>query len=435
MVETIKNTFIESWQVTGQMAPYLLFGFLVAGVLSVWLSPAWLEKHLGGKGIGSILKASLFGVPLPLCSCGVIPVAASIRRHGASRASTASFLLSTPQTGVDSILITYAMLGPFFAIFRPVAALITGILGGSLISMFGEKDTQKQVTTSGHQEDAGCTDGCCTPSQSEKKKHPVGRALKYGLLTLPGDIGGTLAIGILIAGLIGALIPQGQLASLLGSGILAILIMMAAGVPVYVCATASVPIAAGFIHMGASPGAALAFLIAGPATNAAAFTTMLKVLGKRSAVIYLLVVAVAAFGLGVLLDWLMPLVVNSVPAMDHSVHDHEMVTWFNHVMAAVLLLVVGFSVWKKKRPKKHNLDTNVEIDMPENRNEVNLKVTGMNCSHCSASVQRTLSEAKGVSMAEVDLAGQTAHVTGNGFDVEALTEAVKQLGYGVEVMK
>ena len=252
-----------SWLVLGQMSPYLLFGFLVAGILSVCVSPAWVERHLGRPGLGSVLKASLFGVPLPLCSCGVIPVSASIYRHGASRAATTAFLLSTPQTGVDSIAVTYALLGPVFAIYRPIAALLTGLLGGGLVQLadgsLGSKAGDEPNVTA-------CRAECCEPTVSQNR---LLRVLHYGFVALPRDIGGPLIVGILIAGVITALVPEGWLKEHIEVPILSILLMMAIGVPVYVCATASVPIAVGFIYAGASPGAALAFLIAGPATNAA----------------------------------------------------------------------------------------------------------------------------------------------------------------------
>ncbi|GAG17782.1 unnamed protein product, partial [marine sediment metagenome] len=255
-------------------------GFLVAGALSVCVSPAWVERHLGGRGLGPVLKASLLGVPLPLCSCGVIPVSASIHRHGASRAATTSFLLSTPQTGVDSIAVTYALLGPVFAVFRPVAALLTGFIGGGLVQLLGDPG---RTNGTNKVEPPTCTDSCCTGHRDENM---FLRILRYGFVTLPRDIGLALLLGILVAGAMAALVPQDSLNAYIGGGLLSILLLMAAGVPVYVCATASVPIAAGFMHMGASPGAALAFLIAGPATNAATFTTIWKVLGQRTAILY-----------------------------------------------------------------------------------------------------------------------------------------------------
>jgi len=331
------NVITESWYVLGRMAPYLLFGFLMAGVLSVWISPEWVERHLGRRGFGPVVKASLFGVPLPLCSCSVIPVSASIRRHGASRAATTAFLLSTPQTGVDSIAVTYALLGPVFAIFRPIVALMTGLLGGVLVQMIDEPNGSNlgAAPTGG-----GCEEACCAHKNERSK---TSRALRYGLVTLPADIGVALLAGILIAGVMAALVPQDQLHTYIGGGIVSILILMAAGVPVYVCATASVPIAAALMHMGASPGAALAFLIAGPATNAATFTTIWKLLGKKTAAVYIATVAVSAVVCGLVLDWLVPVMASVLPELSTHTHATETGSWFGHVSAVVLLVVLIFS--------------------------------------------------------------------------------------------
>jgi len=317
------------------MAPYLLLGFLIAGLLSVTISPEWVERHLGGIGIGSVLKATLFGVPLPLCSCGVIPVSASLRHHGASRGATTSFLLSTPQTGVDSILVTYSLLGPVFAIFRPVAALISGLIGGFLVHLFDE--SHEADDSEGGQTSFTCTEACCVDRHT---RSVYTRFLSYGFVTMPRDIGSALLLGILIAGAMAALIPQGYLGAYIGGGLLSILLMMAAGVPVYVCATASVPIVAGFMHMGASAGAALAFLIAGPATNAATFTTIWKILGRRTAIIYLITVAASAIVFGLLLDQVVDVV---LPQLVSNPHTHVQSSVFYHLSAIVLLAVLGFS--------------------------------------------------------------------------------------------
>ena len=270
----------ESWGVLGQMAPYLLFGFVIAGALSVWVSPAWVERRLGGQGLRGVFLASLLGVPLPLCSCGVIPVSASIRRHGAGRGATTAFLISTPQTGVDSIAVTYAMFGWLYAVFRPLAALATGMVGGVLAQLV-EPDGAKP---DGHRSaPSPCREACCTTDGGSRAI----QAVRYGLVTLPRDIGLPLLIGVVIAGAIGALVPPQALQPYLGGGVVAILLAMAAGLPIYVCATASVPLAAGLMHLGASPGAALAFLIAGPATNAATLSVVWKLLGRRTVAVYL----------------------------------------------------------------------------------------------------------------------------------------------------
>ncbi len=428
MDEIVVKIITEGWQVLGQMAPYLLLGFLVAGVLSVYVSPAWVERHLGGRGLGPVLKASLFGVPLPLCSCGVIPVSASIHRHGASRAATTSFLLSTPQTGVDSIAVTYALLGPVFAVFRPVAALLTGFLGGWLVQLLDDSGRTNETVGS---EPPICTDACCTGDRDEST---FLRIVRYGFVTLPRDIGLALVLGIVIAGAIAALVPQDSLSTYIGGGLLSILLMMAAGVPVYVCATASVPIAAGFMHMGASPGAALAFLIAGPATNAATFTTIWKVLGQRTAMIYLITVAVSAVACGLLLDWLVPTVQAMLPTLDSHTHATTEGGWFYHTSAVALLAVLALSYWKtgkhgnavKEADKGHS-----DAGVPSPDQRVELLVSGMTCSHCAESVRRALSECIGVESAHVNLQDGRAVVTGGDLDRERLVAVVTELGYTV----
>ena len=218
MYDILKNIIIESWQVLGQMSPYLLFGFLVAGILSVCISPDLVERHLGDGGIWPLLKASLFGVPLPLCSCSVIPVSMSLHKHGASKAATVSFLLSTPQTGADSIFVTLSLLGPLFAVFRPVAAFVTGIIGGGLVDVL-DRNTENE-----NRNQQKCSDQCC--ADGDKNNHKIIRALKYGFVTLPRDIGKAMLAGLVIAAVISALVPDGYFAEKLGTGIFAMVVMM-----------------------------------------------------------------------------------------------------------------------------------------------------------------------------------------------------------------
>lgn len=327
----------EFWKTLCEMAPYLLFGFLVSGVLSVLVSPELVERHLGGRGIWPILKASLFGVPLPLCSCGVIPVAASLRRHGASSGATTSFLLSTPQTGVDSIMVTFSLLGPLFAVFRPVAAFLTGIAGGVIIEVLGINGTDKADAVP-------CSDECCAPTRKDPR---LVRALRYGLIILPKDIGKPLLIGLLVAGVITALVPANFFSDTIGTGIGAMVVMMVMGIPVYVCATASVPIAAAMIAKGVSPGAALVFLMTGPATNAAAIVTLWKILGKRAVLVYLVVIAITALCSGLVLDYVFT--VSSIPSGHVA---HWMLPQGVKIFSAVVLLgILGVAVFVPH--KKH----------------------------------------------------------------------------------
>lgn len=426
MYDTVVKILAESWLVFGQMAPYLLFGFLVAGVLSVCISPVWVERHLGRRGLGPVLRAALYGVPLPLCSCGVIPVGASIRRHGASPAATTAFLLSTPQTGVDSIVVTYALLGPVLAVFRPIAALLTGVLGGGLVLLFGGSDTSREPRP------PACNDACCSDGAGRGR---VRRVLGYGFVTLPRDLGSALVVGVLIAGAMSALIPQDQLKTVVGGGIVSILLLMAAGVPVYVCATASVPIAAGFLHMGASPGAAMAFLIAGPATNAAAFTTLWKVLGRKIAIIYLLTVAASAMGGGLVLDWWAPGLEGPWARSGEHVHLTGAGGWFSNASAVILMAVLAFSClpWFRRLVGGKEADSGMDTSgasAPGGRHE--LRVTGMKCSHCAESVKRALTGCAGVRSAEVDAASGRAVVVGDPVDRDRLVAEVRKLGFGVE---
>jgi len=321
------------------MAPYLLFGFFVAGILSVLIPPEVVERHLGGRGLLPILKASLFGVPLPLCSCGVIPVAASLRQHGASKGATVSFLLSTPETGIDSIFVTWSLLGPIVGIYRPIIAFITGLIGGSAVDMFhgdGAKSDFKREA---------CVKPCCM-AQSRKKRAIT--ALTYGFVSLPRDIGGAMIVGLLIAAGIAAFVPKDFFGPVLGGGIVAMLIMMAVGIPVYVCASASVPIAAALIAKGVSPGAAWVFLMTGPATNAATIAMVWNVLGKRTAVIYLLTIAVCAIASGLLLDVLIKDI--GIPAISH--HHQMSPTFIENILAGMLVSILLYGMISKLRAQR-----------------------------------------------------------------------------------
>lgn len=414
----------ESWLVLGQMAPYLLFGFFVAGLLSIVISPEWIERHLGGKGLVPIVKSALFGVPLPLCSCGVIPVTASLRRHGAGRGATTAFLLSTPQTGVDSLLATYALLGPVYAIFRPLAAFATGVLGGTLVSVFDRERPGAADDASKPADTAECHTG-------DKREHTIIRILRYGFITLPGDISKELLVGIAIAGVISALVTENVLAGYLGGGLFAMLVMMAFGIPIYVCSTASIPIAMGFMHLGASPGAALVFLITGPATNAAAITVVWRLIGRRSAIIYLATVAIGALAAGFLLDYVF--VRFALPNPLEAGHAHgESPGWLSHLAAVVLLAVIVTALFRK-RDGDHAEGLSDTADTANAEATLTLRVKGMTCSHCTNTVARALRESPGVTSASVNLSSGQATVTGSLLDPGALIETLEALNYEATV--
>lgn len=339
MSEMITKVFVGCWSVLTEMAPYLLFGFLVAGVLSVIISRAFVEKHLGGRGIGAIFKASLLGVPMPLCSCSVIPVAAGLRQHGASKGATASFLASTPQTGIDSIAVTYSLLGGAFTLFRVVVAFITGLLCGTMVETCAKSDDDAPA----EEPAPSC---CCCCGKSSQARSPFRQMLEYGFLELPKAIGRALLIGIVVSAVLGALVPDNFFVDRLSSGPVTMLVMLAIGTPLYVCSTASIPIAMALMTMGVSPGAALVFLISGPATNAAALSTMWKMLGRRATIIYLSCLFLSAIGAGLLFD-VLPFAAQTA----EQAHQCEPSTgWFKIACTIVLLILLIRPALLKKTP-------------------------------------------------------------------------------------
>lgn len=436
ITDMLQSIVLSSWAMLVEMAPYLLLGFVAAGLLSVLISPRWVERHLGNRGFGQVFKASLFGVPLPLCSCGVIPVGASLRRSGAGRGATTAFVLSTPQTGVDSIAVTYALLGPFLAVVRPLAALLTGFFGGSLVYAFDRDGDDGAVAPTPETSCSDNGDGCDTGEPSEKKTLLDG--LRYGLVTLPRDIGRALIVGILLSGVISAMVEPHTLEAYLGGGLWPMLAAMVVGIPLYVCATASTPIALSLIHAGLSPGAALVFLITGPATNGATLTTLWRVLGRRSTIIFLVTVAIGALATGTVVDAMIgagvvpsgAMVPAAATSLGHEHHggDGTPAAWFGTVCAVVLILLLINALWPQPQPM-----TKMEPIMSSaERDEVlELAVSGMRCNGCVDSVTRALKAVAGVTNATVDLAGGRASVCGVGIDREAVEAAVRSLGFEV----
>lgn len=299
------NALSASWLLLVQASPYMLFGLLIGGLLKVFLSPEYVAKHLGSSRFSSVIKAALLGIPIPLCSCGVLPAAASLKKQGANKGATAAFLISTPESGVDSIAITYALLDPIMTVARPVAAFISAMAAGIGINLTQTPAAQQEPTPQPPpQTGCGCS-GTCSPSEPEKQPGLMVRlrmGLRYAATDIWGDLAGWFFVGILAAGIITVLIPDEIISSYLGGGLSSMLLMLCLGIPLYICATASTPIAAAFILKGVSPGTALVFLLVGPATNVTSLSVLLGILGKKATVIYLSAIAVFAVLCGLALD-------------------------------------------------------------------------------------------------------------------------------------
>lgn len=319
----VVSVLVAAWDILLESSMFVLFGFFVAGLLKGFIPDDFIQHHLGGKKKTGILKASLFGVPIPLCSCGVIPAASGLRKQGAGKGAVTSFMISTPETGVDSIAVTYALLDPVMTVVRPVAAFCTALFTGILVNVF-DRDLPvatlpKEVTESEtlmpmagnavSSQGCGCSDHCSGTESPEEKpalslweKFKKGMAFAFG--DLLSDIGSWLLIGILLAGIITVFISPAFIESYLGNGLLSMVLMIALATPLYVCATASTPIAAALALKGLSPGAALVFLLAGPATNMATITVVSRLLGKKTAIIYVGSIMTCSLLLGLLVNWI-----------------------------------------------------------------------------------------------------------------------------------
>lgn len=339
------------WGVLLESSPYVLLGFFIAGLLKAFLPKDFISTHLGGSSLKSIVKASAMGVPIPLCSCGVIPAAAGLKEQGAGKGPVTSFLISTPETGVDSVAVTYALLDPVMTIIRPFSAFLTAIAAGISVAFASanEKEDRKGFSPFPMAEKGCGSDSCGCSSTDEKEntfKEKFMGGMSFAFGELIKDIGKWFMIGIVLAGLISVYLSPDLVAKYLGNEYLSMIIMLAIAVPLYVCATASTPIAAALALKGISPGAALVFLMAGPATNVASLTVVSRIIGKKSAVVYLTVIIAVSFALGIIVNKLYGYLGISITSWVAGIEHHEG-TFIATVSSVVLLLLIGRSMLKK----------------------------------------------------------------------------------------
>lgn len=324
----------ESYLLFNKMSPYLLFGFLFAGVLHIFLDTGTVARHLGKGNFLSVIKASLFGIPLPLCSCSVIPTGMSLYKEGASKGSVLSFLISTPTTGVDSIFATYSLLGGLFTVYRILASFVTGVLAGIITNFFIKRDPSSAPKDKGE---------CKMCHIDQEHVHGIPHKIKsvfgYAFGDLIKDSGVALLAGVIIGGIIMYLFPEDFIVRYLGSGIKAMLVMLVIGIPMYVCATASIPIAAALMLKGINPGAAFVFLVAGPATNIVTMMVVAKNMGAKTLVIYLGSIAFGSIVLGIFLDKIY-LYFYQAESFRFILQHREMIPAWIKMSASVILFVL-----------------------------------------------------------------------------------------------
>jgi len=348
------------WGITKEAAPYLLLGLLFAAIIKTFLKDELIQKHIGENNWKAVLKSALFGVPLPLCSCGVIPTAISLRKQGASKGATSAFLISTPESGIDSISISYALLDPVLTVIRPLAGFITATIAGITETFFpDEKDAPKPITESPLIQIDGLSKpteeahkSCCSTTPKVKEKSLSERlkeGMRYSFIKLMGDISYTLAIGLVLATAITFFIPDSFFQMYLSDPILSMFIMLIIGIPMYICATASTPIAAALIMKGLSPGAAIVFLIAGPATNIASLSVLQKELGKATITRYLIIIAIMSLVFGFITDLIyqsfnLPIEMRSAS----HVHSCFLFCGFDTLLTCIFIGLLAFGIWNEK---------------------------------------------------------------------------------------
>ncbi|MFK5856616.1 MAG: permease, partial [Bacteroidota bacterium] len=402
------NAYFEAlFTLTSEMAPFLLLGFLFAGILKVVVPPDLMTKYLGKNNTASVINASILGVPLPLCSCGVLPAGISLYKNGASKGSSVSFLISTPQTGVDSILVTWSMLGLPFALIRPIVAFFTGVFGGLLTNKIEKTEFHTQTEK----------------PNNIKQKFSIKAILHYAFVEMVEDIAKWLVVGLLIAALITVIVPDNFFTEYNLSGISGMLIILVVSIPLYICATSSVPIAAVLLLKGLSPGALLVFLMAGPATNAATITVIGKNLGKKTLIAYLSSLIIGSLVFGLIIDNFLPASWFSPLSLISNNHNHELLPYWMMISSTVLLLILlmytfyNYLTQKIQQLKKSRIaPTSNTIDMAE----LSLNIEGMTCVKCKAKVENGISVMPNISSAVADIDTNTLKVYGSNLSAEAI---------------
>lgn len=423
----ISHLFESFLVIMNQMSPYILLGFLIAGLLHVFVRPEAMSRHLSGPGWKPVVKAALFGIPLPLCSCGVLPTAVGLKRQGASNGATTSFLIATPQTGVDSIAATYSLLGLPFAIIRPIAALAGAFAGGMAVSKYADDEEW-------HDDHCDCGEienlpSCECGDCGEVKNLPssggffakLWAAVRYGLVDMVASVGKWLVIGLVVAALITVFVPDSLFVRFSEYPLLAMLVVVAVAVPMYICATGSIPIALSLMMKGLSPGIAFVMLMAGPAANFASVMILSRTQGKKATFIYVASVVITAIAFGLAIDLLMPASWFAIPGGTAAAccHDHATFGIFDTLCSVFLGSLLVYAFVKQQISKKQIK----EQDMSKT-----YKIGGMNCPHCQATVQRQIASVEGVENVIVDLSTGTAHVEGNPDD-EKVAAVVRAAGF------
>lgn len=428
----------EILHIINEMSPYLLLGFLLAGMMHAFIPGQVYSRYLSKNSFSSVIYAALFGIPLPLCSCGVIPTAMSLRREGASNGAAVSFLIATPQTGVDSVIATFSLMGLPFAIIRPIAALVTALFGGQMVNLLDKSNEDEKEHCCCEDDDDDCDDdcgcGCGCGHKDHEHKGFFGKlkdALEYAFVDMMADIGKWLLIGLIVAGLITVFVPASFFEIFADNSLLSMLLVLCLAVPMYLCATGSIPIAVALMLKGLTPGAGLVLLMAGPASNVASILVIRKVLGKKTQLIYLASIIIGAVLFGLAIDHLMPREWFMSNLVAEEACCHEEASWFSWICTGALFLMLFNALVLQKHHHNHNENHNDNKNNNNMESTMTFHIEGMNCNHCRMSAEKALKSVAGVTDATVDLASKEARVTGNA-SMEDIKKAIEEIGFEVK---
>ncbi len=356
-MDLMVNILREAYHVAAESGLYILGGLVLAGLLHTFIDGARLKRWLGEPSFRSVVSAAAVGMPLPLCSCSVIPVASGLKRDGASDGAVTAFLIATPETGVDAIAISWALLDPILTVARVVAAFVTALVGGVAMNLVGGRGGSTPEASSSSR---GClADACATDSLTEFGPgnrawvHRLYASQHYAFTNLFPSLAPYFFWGLLATGLVAVLVPPGFFERLDG-GITGMLAMMLVGIPIYVCATASTPLAAALILKGISPGTALVFLLAGPATNMATMGVVRSLLGWRGLAVYLTAIAGCSLAMGLALDAVYQNVMDAPVALHYQ--PQEPLTLVDHISAVAFLGPMLWTLVSRFRRRQPNAD-------------------------------------------------------------------------------
>ena len=406
----------EIWSLFIQTAPYLLLGMLFSGLIYVFVDNKLIYKHIGSKNLSSIFKSTMLGIPIPLCSCGVIPVAATLRDSGASKGSTVSFIVSTPQTGIDSIFLTYGMLGPIFALFRPLAAFISGLFSGLVINSLDD-ESHHHLNNSNQK------------IQNEKsiiERFKLG--FKYGFITLPADIVNPLLTGLAISALIAIFVPPNFIAQYFSfNSYFVFILMLFVSLPIYVCATASIPIAVALLGKGVSAGAVFVFLMAGPATNASSIAVVKKILGKKTMYLYLFLIAFTSIFFGIILDSF--LVIELPLSITHN-HIHNEINFLS-IFLTVLFILILMNAYLNKLGRNTQPNKEEVSKTKHYKEKLSIMVSGITCSHCKESIENGLDSFNEIKSTTINQQTGQVIILGENLKKNLIENKIKNLGFTI----